>query len=157
MPSGGARVVSGPPPDPNALSRNRPDDRGWTVLPAEGRKGDPPLWPLVDQTSREAQLWADMWTKPQAIMWERLDQSYEVAMLCRTLARAEQPKSPIELMRILRQYLDSLGLSVQGINRARWRIEATSAPATTAQPTARPRRSSARSRFKVVPHGEAGS
>lgn len=48
MPRGGARVNSGPPPDPNALRRNRPEDKaGWKMLPAEGRLGDPPAWPLA--------------------------------------------------------------------------------------------------------------
>lgn len=38
---------SGPPPDPNALRRERPQDKaGWEMLPAEGRKGRPPDWPL---------------------------------------------------------------------------------------------------------------
>ena len=47
MPSGGARVNSGPPPDPDALRRDRADDRsGWTLLPAEGRQGDTPEFPL---------------------------------------------------------------------------------------------------------------
>lgn len=47
MPKGGARVNSGPPPDPNALRRERPEDKaGWTLLPASGRSGDVPLWPL---------------------------------------------------------------------------------------------------------------
>jgi hypothetical protein len=47
MPKGGARVNSGPPPDPNALRRDRPADRdGWVVLPADGYEGPAPEWPL---------------------------------------------------------------------------------------------------------------
>ncbi len=125
MPRGGARVVSGPPPDPNALRRDRPGDAAtWTTLPAEGRAGDPPEWPLLEADGREWELWADLWGKPQAIMWERLGQLYEVAMCVRMLARAEQPKSSIELQKVVRQYLDSLGLSTQGMLRNRWRIAA---------------------------------
>jgi hypothetical protein len=49
MPKGGARVNSGPPPDPQALRRDRPSDRdGWTLLPAGGYRGDVPTWPLLD-------------------------------------------------------------------------------------------------------------
>lgn len=45
---GGARVNSGPPPDPNALRRDRASDRnGWTVLPEEGYGGAIPEWPLI--------------------------------------------------------------------------------------------------------------
>lgn len=47
MPRGGARVNSGPPPDPDALRRDRPEDKaGWTLLPAEGFRGPVPEWPL---------------------------------------------------------------------------------------------------------------
>ena len=53
MPKGGARVVSGPPPDPNALSRDRPSDQAtWTMLPGEGRIGDPPSWPCLFPSPR---------------------------------------------------------------------------------------------------------
>lgn len=46
MPRGGARVNSGPPPDPNALRRDRKSDQaGWTTLPAK-RRGRTPRWPL---------------------------------------------------------------------------------------------------------------
>lgn len=48
MPKGGARVNSGPPPDPNALRRDRPSDKaGWTILPANGYQGPLPKWPLI--------------------------------------------------------------------------------------------------------------
>ena len=73
MPRGGARTVSGPPPDPNALRRDRPSDAaGWVILPADGRPGDPPEWPLLWQTQREYDLWKREWSRPQAVMWERV-------------------------------------------------------------------------------------
>ncbi len=62
MPRGGARVNSGPPPDPNALRRDRPSDvAGWTTLPAEGRTdslGRPkpaPKWPLLPHVEMRAE------------------------------------------------------------------------------------------------------
>ena len=66
MPRGGARVVSGPPPDPNALRRDRPGDKAsWTTLPAEGRAGKPPAWPtfgfrLVDRTGEKGGVIKDV-------------------------------------------------------------------------------------------------
>lgn len=161
MPKGGARAVSGPPPDPNALRRDR-DSSGWTVLPAEGRAGDPPEWPLLDQTLREETLWCDLWSRPQAVAWQRLDQRYEVAMFVRKLAEAEQPRASVELQKVVRQYLDSLGLSVQGMLRNRWKIadnddrgdeDESGNPASQPQ---RSRRPSARSRLKVV-DGDEGA
>lgn len=55
MTRGGARVNSGPPPDPNALRRDRKDDKdGWTTLPSEGRKGRTPRWPLTEDIELQA-------------------------------------------------------------------------------------------------------
>lgn len=69
MPKGGARARSGPAPDPNALRRER-DVGEWTILPADGRPGSAPEWPLRGQSDREVELWDAMWSKPQALMWE---------------------------------------------------------------------------------------
>lgn len=57
MPRGGARVNSGPPPDPTALRRDRKKDQdGWTSLPAEGFKGAVPVWPLPADVRVSSQL-----------------------------------------------------------------------------------------------------
>ncbi|WP_431772193.1 hypothetical protein [Streptomyces cucumeris] len=156
MPRGGARVVSGPPPDPSSLKQLANRD-GWSTLPAEGRTGPVPEWPLVSPQDRELDLWEDMWRRPQAVAWERLGQQLEVAMFCRKLAEAELPKASVELQKVVRQYLDSLGLSVQGMLRNRWKI----APAAAAEEpgerdgTVVPhRRPGPRDRMKVVPSGE---
>ena len=54
MTRGGARVNSGPPPDPNALRRDRADDKaGWVTIPAGGRTGRTPRWPLLADPSNE--------------------------------------------------------------------------------------------------------
>lgn len=70
----------------------------------------------------------------------------------------EQPKASIELQKVVRQYLDSLGLSVQGMLRNRWRIAAVAQQsAAQSEAPALARRASSRSRLKVIAHGEAGS
>lgn len=160
MPSGGARAHSGPPPDPNALRRNRKQDQaGWSTLPADGRTGPVPEWPLTEVRPREWDLWRDLWTRPQAVMWERLGLHLEVALFARTLAEAEEPKPRADAAKLTRQYMDSLGLTAPGLLRLRWRIGPAEqeAPAedTTEPPKAKtPRRKSARDRLKVVPHGD---
>jgi hypothetical protein len=154
MTSGGARSVSGPPPDPNALRRNRAGDAAtWTSLPAAGREGDPPDWPLTDLDGRETELWTDLWSRPQAVMWERLSQTYEVAMCVRMLARAEAPRSSVELQKVVRQYFDSLGLTTQGMLRNRWRIEQAAPAAAPVGRLVPAKTASSRSRLKVV-HGD---
>ncbi len=156
MPRGGARVASGPPPDPNALRRNRKSDAaGWRTLPAEGRPGPPPKFPLVDVQPREWDLWRDLWSRPQAVMWEEMGQAYEVALLVRNLSEAEQPGARADVQKVVRQYMDSLGLTVQGMLRNRWKVDQAEPSAPVAeeeQPkkAATPRRRSARDRLRVV-------
>ncbi|MEV7584402.1 hypothetical protein [Streptomyces erythrochromogenes] len=149
--------MSGPAPDPNALRRDRKTDAaGWRTLPADGRVAEVPDWPLTEATDREHEVWLDLWEKPQALMWEELGQALEVALFVRTLAEAEQPDARVDVKKMVRGYLDSLGLSVQGMLRNRWKIapavpvpvESSDAPAV--------RRPSARDRLKVVPSGPGG-
>ncbi|MGA4989882.1 hypothetical protein [Nonomuraea bangladeshensis] len=84
-----------------------------------------------------------------------MGQLYEVAMCVRMLARAEQPKSSIELQKVVRQYFDSLGLSTQGMLRNRWKLGDT-APAEQAKTAKAPVRKSARNRLTVIPGDAAG-
>ncbi|MFD7429041.1 hypothetical protein ACFV6Z_18640 [Streptomyces sp. NPDC059818] len=132
------------------------DKGGWRTLPAEGRAGDPPEWPLTSPADRELDLWDDLWAKPQAVVWEDMDQALEVALFVRTLAEAERADARVDVKKMVRSYLDSLGLSVAGMNRNRWKIapaveESAASMASSAAPV---RRSSARDRLKVVPSGE---
>lgn len=158
MARGGARTVSGPPPDPNSLRSMRAAEAGgWKTLPAEGYAGELPEWPLTEATPREETIWADLWAKPQAVMWVELGQSLEVALFCRTLAEAEQPDARADIKKMVRGYLDSLGLSVSGMLRNRWRIAPATEVAALEAAAVRgqePRRRSARDRLKVVPNGE---
>lgn len=153
MPRGGARAVSGPPPDPRSLRSTKAIDKGgWRTLPAEGREGEPPEWPLTTAAERELDLWDDLWSKPQAVAWEDMGQELEVALFVRTLAEAERADARVDVKKMVRGYLDSLGLSVAGMNRNRWKIApAIEEPAEIVQPARRP---SARDRLKVVPSGE---
>jgi len=154
MPRGGARAVSGPPPDPRSLkSAASMEKGGWRTLSAEGRQGDAPEWPLTRAADRELDLWDDLWSKPQAIAWEDMGQELEVALFVRTLAEAERADARVDVKKMVRSYLDSLGLSVAGMNRNRWKIAPpTDEPAVDAPATAvSVRRPSARDRLKVVP------
>lgn len=150
MPKGGARARSGPAPDPNALRRER-DAGEWTVLPAEGRLGDPPAFPLLDPTDRELELWATEWARPQAVAWERLGLETEVALYVRNLSLAELPGAPVTLSTLVKQLRDSLGLSVAGLRVNRWRIARDEvAEKRGSTPGSAPARPSARSRFEVI-------
>src|SRR3990167_3438318 len=102
--------MPGPLPDPNALRRDRKDDKAtWTLLPAF-RAGSAPLWPLARPTKRELDQWAREWTRPQAVMWERDGQAEEVAVYVRTLLRCESRISEAALLNLLVRQQEALGI-----------------------------------------------
>lgn len=138
MPSGGARLNSGPPPDPDALRRDRPADKdGWVTLPAEGYAGPVPGWPLTGQIvglrigpqiaaevmTQERKLWAYLWTTPQAAWWAANSMEYTVAQYCRYAAIAETGHSLSAAE--ARQREDRLGLNPASMLRNRWRVAPT--------------------------------
>lgn len=123
MPKGGARARSGPAPDPNALRRNRRDDQaGWKLLPRE-RPGEPPAWPLTPASERELEVWATMWRKPVAFLWEREQLTEQVAMYVRQFVEGEQPNSSAENRKTVRLLGEDLYLSLSSRMRARIRVE----------------------------------
>lgn len=154
MPSGGARARSGPAPDPTALRRDR-DAGEWTILPAEGRQGATPEWPLSEQSIREAELWASLWRKPQALMWERYGQELEVALYVRRFSEAEMMDSRVNLSTLVRQMADSLGLTTPGMRANRWRIDRLeeAAPERSGSTKASRASNSARARLRAVSGG----
>lgn len=145
----GGHAASGPAPDPKALRRDRPSDGGWITLPAAGRIGDPPLWPLDGPADREAHFWAYFWRMPQATEWERLAMDVEVATYVRRFVEAERPGSPTALGTLVKQLGEQLGLTIPGMRMHRWKIADVAPPVQRA--TAKgPARASSRERFRVI-------
>lgn len=158
--SGGARVRSGPAPDPKALRRDR-DASEWTRIPA-ARSGPAPAWPLSRATRREAAIWAKEWTRPQAVMWEAYGQVLEVAMYVRNLVAAEKPDGTTSSRTLLMRQQDALGLTTAGLRANRWIIAADGIPqptetdeAPTVPPRRPPRGGTARTRLLGVIDGGA--
>jgi len=139
MPRGGARARSGPPPDRNAL-RNGRAGADWIRLPASGRKGEVPAWPLTRGTKRELGLWAGLWLTPQAIMWESNGQELEVGLYVRAIRIAEHPKAKVGDRNLIPRLQEALGLSQPGLARNRWMIveDAALAPEDAGEGAARP-------------------
>jgi hypothetical protein len=146
MPSGGARARGGPPPDPNALRRER-DNSTWTTLPIR-REGPTPLWPLTRPTKREAGIWDRMWSLPQSVKWEEMQQQDEVAIYVRQFVRCEGKDASAADRTLLLRMMEGLGLSQPGLARNHWRIESDqpSAPRQQAAATG----PSVRDRFRVM-------
>lgn len=146
MPKGGARSRSGPAPDPNALTVV---DGEWVTLPAVGRSGPAPVWPMPSVTDRESEVWSALWSKPQALEWERLGQEHYVALYVRRLVEAEVAGSAVNLSTLVRQMSDELGLTAAGMARNRWKVERVDDKSSD-----RSARQSTKDRFRVVTGGK---
>ena len=161
--SGGARSYSGPPPDPNALKRNR-DGKEWTKLPAQGRLDPAPEWPaaIAEPDEQELLKWREVWTLPQALIWE-MDRSHDlVAFYVRTYLEAMKPKAGAQARMFVRQLSNDLYLAPAALMSGRYVIDGTdearaidAAKASAAEAAAQPRRTRGpgrknRSGFTVV-------
>lgn len=151
MPKGGARTRSGPPADPSATRRHGSGGE-WETISGDGQAAEVPDWPLTQASSRELQLWRELWGRPQSVLWERNNQALEVALLCRRLSEAEEPGASVALGTLVRQMMDSLLLTIPSMRAARVRISDVAAAAPVARPATR---ASAKERFKVVRGDEA--
>jgi hypothetical protein len=66
-------------------------------------------------------------------MWAQLHQDFEVASYVRLLVVAEQPGSPVATWTQVKQFAESLGLSVSGMQRNKWtiaKVDQDDAPST---------------------------
>jgi hypothetical protein len=126
------------PPKPDAVRRNaRP---GITMLPAGGREGDAPDWPLDGLSPGELDLWRELWATPQAVAWERLGWTRIVARYCRVAIVAEGLDK--DAMSEARQLEDRLGLTPKAMRMLMWQIAADEVAEKRAEaptPTARGR------------------
>lgn len=123
MARGGSRARSGPVPTSTERSHKaKADAEGVVILPAEGRDGPLPAFPLTSPTDRELDLWERLWESPQAVMWEQLHLDFEVASYVRLIARAESPRSSAIIWGQVKMVAESLGLSANGMARNRWTV-----------------------------------
>ena len=174
MSRGGSRVRSGPEADPNSRTSERKrtaakkaaakkaaapkepaapkittDDFNPMQLPAAGRKGHAPAFPLPkivrfitqlgesgkgvklpdtgmsDQfRKRELELWRALWKTPQAVAWER--EPYRlptIAKYCRIMASTEiEPDASAALLSRERELRQECGLSPDGLKANGWAI-----------------------------------
>lgn len=168
--------MSGPAPKhPSVRARRNDPNKGFRSLPAVGRAGAAPAWPLqpdvhmtamlelgrdriaslqveledaedgrtkgrlrrelskhelsvaelslqIEQaTDSEIALWSDLWSTPQAIMWDESHAMREVAQYVRWKIRAEQ--GDLKAATEARQLSDRLGLNPLALLRLRAEIE----------------------------------
>lgn len=114
--------MPGPAPKPASQRRRRNAAPSTVRLPAAGREGDPPEWPIGKGTKTEHALWSQLWTTPQAVAWERLGWTRVVARYCRLVIESEKRTAPVSLAGEVRQLEDRLGLTPMSMLRLRWEV-----------------------------------
>ena len=68
---GGVRRGAGRPVDPNSMRsqiKGLAGKEDFVTLPAAGRDGPTPEWPLELMSKPEIELWGRLWRTPQALM-----------------------------------------------------------------------------------------
>lgn len=98
---------------------------GVVWLPAGGRPGKPPAWPLPGKLSAaEREAWAQLWATPQAHAWEQLGGTWTrtVARYCRLMVRAEAGDSYAALHAQTTALEDRLGLTPKSMRLLLWQI-----------------------------------
>lgn len=138
---GGARVRSGPPPDPHSRNSLRKGVKSL-VLSADGFAGEIPRFPLpqfrvVDAegirdangekrfASREKTVWRHLWSLPQAEAWSMPEYSYmffEIALYARQLVICEQAGATAADRGLLPRFADRIGLSEAAMAGFGWSI-----------------------------------
>lgn len=100
----------------------RNDRVGPVQLPAEGRKGRPPAWPIPGRMrAGEVEAWRALWHTPQAVAWERLGWTRVVARYCRGMVEAEKTMHT-SLLAEIRQLEDKLGLTPKAMRLLLWTV-----------------------------------
>lgn len=159
MPSGGARVTSGPPAREGS---GRSEARGFKLnsISASGYRGRIPKFPLPARqitrwvredkaryevldtqatelfAEREAELWRWAWRTPQALVWVRPECSWMQQIVARWVRQAVQCESADSKAADhgqLHRYAEQVGLTAASLTRLGWKIVPDATP--TVKPT----------------------
>lgn len=113
----------GRPPSFDPANRN--PRVGPLQLPAEGRKGKAPPWPVSMGRARagELSLWRSLWRSPQAVAWERMGVGtlLVVARYARYSVIAQREMDSTSAAAVM-QLEDRLGLTPKSMRLMLWTI-----------------------------------
>ncbi len=140
--------MPGPAPKQDPVRRNA--RTGPLLLPAEGRKGSAPAWPLSERpTADERAAWVQLWKTPHAVAWETLGWTRTVARYCRALVIAETEMAPSMLAQVSNME-DRLGLTPKAMRMLLWQIVTNEVADKRDEKAAKASATSARGRLKAV-------
>ncbi|WP_455567961.1 phage terminase small subunit [Streptomyces ardesiacus] len=114
----------GPKPNPGAkFSRHRGDERPVTYLPPDGCPDDPPpLPPGRTWSEAEAEHWQELWTSPQADVWEDSAGLAVAALVVATSTILGGGRPSAQLIGEQRALMAELGLTPASMERMRWAV-----------------------------------
>lgn len=94
-----------------------------TNLPPEGRTEPAPPWPLEGTpTAHEKRRWAQLWTMPQAVIWDQWHLERIVARYVRVATRAEEPDAGTVTLAEARRLEIELGMTPKAILSLQWTL-----------------------------------
>ena len=138
---------------PKENPRRRNARVGPIDLPAKGRTGRTPAWPLPGPADRdERAAWVQLWKTPQAHAWEQLGWTRTVARYCRVMVASERPGAPSSLLAQVTAMEDRLGLTPKAMRLLLWRIAPDEVAERREEKTSTPSPSRAR-RLRAVDTG----
>jgi hypothetical protein len=115
--------MPGPAPKHPDQRRRRNAPEQWRRLPREGRPGATPPWPLPElPTPAYLEVWAELWRKPQAVVWEEHGAERVVARYVLYLSMTETTAPLRELLIEVRHAEDRLLLTPAALARARMEV-----------------------------------
>lgn len=123
-------LMAGRYPNPDGQRRNR-NERSfdWTVLPLEGRQGPPPVLPAWRPWTEETRVWwAELWSTPQAAMWDQTGRSMHALALLHhelMLDQYAETKRAHSITAEMRAHEDRHGLTPKAMLQLRWKVSST--------------------------------
>lgn len=103
------------------MGMNSTPDIPWVIL-SPNPNVEVPDFPLPDPRDREIQYWEKLWGTPQAAEWDRLGLVLSLAQYVRMSIDLEMPNAPAPALAVWRQYADSLGITITGLRKNRWKV-----------------------------------
>jgi len=112
------------PPAPKHPTQRvrRNKDLPMNALPAAGRPGPAPKWPISRATTAESKAWRAVWSMPQAVVWETQHLERVVARYVRVLLEAEEPGASASLLGQVVKLEERLLLTPYHLKQARFEI-----------------------------------
>lgn len=113
------------PPAPKHPSQRvrRNKDLPMNVLPASGRAGRCPKWPIAEPSEAELADWRSVWKLPQAVVWESQHLERIVARYVRVRVAAEHPDASAAMLSQAVKLEERLLLTPYHLKQARYEIE----------------------------------